>query len=255
MWNLSQFSAEACLKKKRRVRSRVRLARATSLDVEALLTRAFPVLLIVAAAETTLDPTDPRSRTTLSPTPLPRPRCPSYSEKDFVLRTLHSFATVCVISAAIAALLPACGSSDDPTPGGTAGAGSVAGASGSTAGATNTAGASNAGTGDATKGKAVYTTGACNTCHADDGKGSQGPNITPSKTAGIGSWTYQQFHDAMRTGKAEDGTQLCTLMPLFAEKDISEASMQDLWAYVKSFPVSDVEQKGSYVTMGFCPAR
>jgi len=161
-----------------------------------------------------------------------------------------------VISAAIAALLPACGSSDDPTPSGTAGAASVAGSSGSGAGAATTAGASNAGTGDATKGKAVYTgAGACQTCHGDDGKGSQGPNITPSMTAGIGSWTYQQFHDAIRTGKAPNGTQLCTLMTVFAEKDISESSMQDLWAYVKSFPVSDVVQKGSYVTMGFCPAR
>ena len=158
-----------------------------------------------------------------------------------------------MISAAIAALLPACSSSDDPSPGGTAGAAPTAGA-GSVAGAANTAGASSTGMGDATKGKAVYGTAVCASCHLEDGKGREGPNITPSMTAGIGSWTYQNFHDAMRTGMTKDGKTLCFLMPTFAEKDISESSMQDLWAYVKSFPISDVVQKGTYVTMGgLCP--
>lgn len=170
------------------------------------------------------------------------------------MRTLHGFATVCVFAAATAALLPAC-SSDGSDSNGAAGAAPTAGASGSAAGAAGagTAGAPAAGaTGDATKGSALYST-QCASCHGVGAVGNQGPNITMSMTAGIGSWTYQNFHDAVRLAKDKDGSDLCIFMSKFAEKDVSEAGMQDLWAYLKSLPISDVKNEGSFVTGGSCP--
>jgi len=99
--------------------------------------------------------------------------------------------------------------------------------------------------GDAAKGATVYNNLVCGSCHGSDAKGFSGPNITASVTAGIGSWTYQQFHDALRTNRDKDGRQLCVFMSTYAESDISEPSMVDLWAYLRSLPVSDVVNKGT----------
>ena len=176
----------------------------------------------------------------------------SASEKGFLLRTLHSFATICVLSAAVAALLPACSSDPEPVPPGTAGAAGapavVAGAPGAgSAGAPAAAGA----TGDPTKGAAVWTAQACASCHAETAAGREGPNITMSVTAGIGAWTYQQFHDAVRLAKDTDGTDLCPLMQKFPETSISEAGMLDLYAFIKTKPISDVANEGTYKPL--CP--
>jgi cytochrome c553 len=173
---------------------------------------------------------------------------------------LHSFATICVFGAALAAVLPACSSSDDP-PGGSAGAAPTAGsgssaagssAAGSSAAGSSAAGSSSAGTGDAAKGNTLYGT-QCLSCHGVGATGNQGPNITMSMTAGIGSWTYQNFHDAVRLAKDKDGTDLCIFMSKFAEKDVSETGMQDLYAYLKSLPISDTKNEGTFVTGGSCP--
>jgi cytochrome c553 len=161
---------------------------------------------------------------------------------------LHSFATICVFGAAIAASLPAC-SSSDPETGGSAGGAAKAGASGAgapaTAGSNGVAGAP-ATVGDATKGAAVWTSQACASCHGENAAGNFGSNITMSMTAGIGAWSFQQFSDAMRLGKRPDGSMLCDTMSRFAVKDISDAGMADLHAYIKTKPVSDVPNKGTY---------
>jgi len=132
------------------------------------------------------------------------------------LRILHSFATICLFGAALAAALPAC--SSDPAP------------------ADDPVG----------RGAKVWSDQICGSCHGEDAKGKEGPNITMSKTAGIGNWTYQQFHDAVRLAKDTDGTNLCVFMASFTEGEISEAQMKDLYAYVQSKPISDVVNKGTY---------
>jgi cytochrome c553 len=147
------------------------------------------------------------------------------------------------------AVLAGCSANPEETPGGSAGTAHGGASSGGAAhGGASSGGASSGGaaSGDATKGATVYSIN-CTSCHGADAAGNQGPNITMSMTAGIGSWTYAQFENAVRLGKAKDGTtQLCSLMTMFAEKDISEPSMLDLWAYLKSKPISDVPQKGSF---------
>ena len=178
----------------------------------------------------------------------------SASEKDYVLRTSFSFATVCLIGAALAAVLPACSSSDEPSPG-SAGAAPTAGASGSGAGAANAGAPSSAGAagaapvaGDATKGATVWTSQGCAACHSETAAGDYGSNITMSKTAGIGNWTAAQFSNAVRLGKRPDGTDLCASMTRFSAAMINDASMLDLFAYIGTKPISDVPKKGS-----FCP--
>lgn len=153
------------------------------------------------------------------------------------MRTLHGFATVCLFTAALAALLPACSSTTDSGGGG--------GGSPGAAGSTSTGGSSSTGTGDAAKGATLYGS-QCASCHGPDAAGNQGPNITLSMTAGIGSWTYPQFHDAVRSAKGKDGMPLCQFMSAFTDKDVSESGMQDLYAFLKSKPINDTVNKGTY---------
>jgi len=86
---------------------------------------------------------------------------------------------------------------------------------------------------------------ACATCHGDNAAGSIGPNITFSKTAGIGNWTLAQFSAAVRSGKNIDGTDLCILMTRFPASMIDDASMADLYAYLKTKPISETPVAGS----------
>ena len=96
-----------------------------------------------------------------------------------------------------------------------------------------------------TQGAAVYTQ-QCGVCHGADAHGKEGPNITMSRTAGIGDWTYQQFRDAVRLSVRPNGAELCPLMTRFSPSDISDASMQDLYAYLQCRPISDTLNRGTY---------
>ena len=122
--------------------------------------------------------------------------------------------------------------------------GASAGAAGSS-GAGPSAGAS-AAMGDAARGAAIYAQQTCGSCHGLNAAGNQGPNITPSLTAGIGAWTFRQFHDAVRFGKDRDGSPLCPLMVPFSEGAISEQGIVDLHAFLRAKPAIDIPNKGSY---------
>jgi len=153
-----------------------------------------------------------------------------------------------VFSAALAALLPACGSTDDG-PAATAGApgagaaGAPGGVAGSAGAATATAGAAGAGapTGDATRGAQLWAkpTLGCDSCHGVHAEGGNAPNITKSATGGIGAFTYAQFYDAVRNGKNKQGGLLCSLMVPVATKDASDQEIADLYAYQQAQPAVD----------------
>jgi hypothetical protein len=216
-----------------------------------------------------------RSRSSKSPSTL----LYSAKKKDSVLRTLQSFLLVSVVCAATAAILPACGSSDSGTTGGTAGAATGAAGATGTAGAAagtgtagagaGTAGASGTLVGDATRGAALYTSKTCNSCHGDNstvppqpilGAGSLAPNITGSKFAGlgggIGNWTEAQFHDAVRLAKNIDGTQLCILMQPFpatagttpGSVGVSDQDIADLYVFLEA-QMATMALQGSYCAM------
>ncbi|WBO23994.1 cytochrome c [Sphingomonas abietis] len=57
------------------------------------------------------------------------------------------------------------------------------------------------------------------------------PNITPSKTAGIGQWSFADFDRAMRKGERPDGGKLYPAMPYTDYQGISDADMHALYAY------------------------
>jgi fructose 5-dehydrogenase cytochrome subunit len=57
------------------------------------------------------------------------------------------------------------------------------------------------------------------------------PNITPSKTAGIGAWSFEDFDRAMRKGERPDGAKLYPAMPYTDYQGISDADMRALYAY------------------------
>lgn len=95
------------------------------------------------------------------------------------------------------------------------------------------------------QGHALAIAGDCAACHRDPATGNPfaggygvesplgtifGSNITPSKTAGIGSWTLDEFESAVRKGRV--GTHfLYPAMPYTAFSGISDADMKALYSY------------------------
>ena len=57
------------------------------------------------------------------------------------------------------------------------------------------------------------------------------PNITPSKTAGIGNWSFADFEHVMRKGERPDGEKLYPAMPYTDYQGINDADMHALYAY------------------------
>lgn len=57
-------------------------------------------------------------------------------------------------------------------------------------------------------------------------------NITPDKTSGIGSYTFEQFERAMRQGVAADGHNLYPAMPYPSFARIGDEDMKALYAYL-----------------------
>ncbi|WP_174044802.1 c-type cytochrome [Rhizobium rhizogenes] len=72
-------------------------------------------------------------------------------------------------------------------------------------------------------------------------------NITPSKTAGIGSYTEDDFDRAVRKGIRKDGGHLYPAMPYTAYAEISDADMHALYAYFMN-GVEPVDDKAANQT-------
>ncbi len=95
------------------------------------------------------------------------------------------------------------------------------------------------------RGEYVAIAGDCTACHtAPGGKPFAGglviptpvgnivaTNITPSKRAGIGNYTLEQFADAMRRGVRADGTHLYPAMPYTAYAKVTDDDIAALYAY------------------------
>jgi len=102
------------------------------------------------------------------------------------------------------------------------------------------------------RGQVLFNAADCAGCHTDAKGGGQplaggrplstpfgtffGPNITPDKQYGIGSWTEAQFHDALRKGVDRNGHYLFPVFPFPSFTGMSDADIADLYAYLKSRP-------------------
>lgn len=64
-------------------------------------------------------------------------------------------------------------------------------------------------------------------------------NLTPDKETGIAEWSEQMFIQVARTGKHQgqpNGRDILPPMPWFNLKDVSEADLKAMWAYLRSIP-------------------
>lgn len=60
-------------------------------------------------------------------------------------------------------------------------------------------------------------------------------NLTPDKETGLGEWTEQQFLDTIRTGRRQGrGRQLLPPMPWPAIKNLNDADLKAIFAYLQS---------------------
>jgi len=110
---------------------------------------------------------------------------------------------------------------------------------------------------DPVRGEVMYHAGGCISCHkasATSGvKGSptggapfQTPvgtfwpgNLTPDSDTGIGSWTAEQFVDAMTRGVSPDSRNYFPAFPYTSYRNMRVEDLLDLWAYLRGLePVS-----------------
>ena len=75
-------------------------------------------------------------------------------------------------------------------------------------------------------------------------------NITPSKTAGIGSYTLEQFDDAVRHGERADGGDLYPAMPYPSYSVMSDKDVKALYAYFME-GVKPVDKKAPETDLSF----
>jgi len=64
-------------------------------------------------------------------------------------------------------------------------------------------------------------------------------NLTPDKATGIGEWSESNFIQMARTGKHQgqpNGRDILPPMPWFNMKDLTDADLKAVWAYLRSLP-------------------
>lgn len=103
------------------------------------------------------------------------------------------------------------------------------------------------------RGRLLAAVGDCAVCHTAPGGATNAgglametpfgtlysSNITPDVKTGIGNWSYPAFERAMRDGIGRDGRNLYPAFPYTAFRNINDADMQSLYAYLMSqAPVS-----------------
>ena len=64
-------------------------------------------------------------------------------------------------------------------------------------------------------------------------------NLTPDKETGIAEWSEESFIQMARTGKHQgqpNGRDILPPMPWFNIKDLTDADLKAIWAYLRSLP-------------------
>jgi mono/diheme cytochrome c family protein len=118
-----------------------------------------------------------------------------------------------------------------------------------------------------TRGAYIAAAGDCLGCHTD--KKNNGPplagghplgtdfgvffapNITFDKQAGIGTWSEDDFHRAMRKGKGAHGEFLYPVFPYPSFSGMSDQDISDLYAYLRAQPTSSHSAKSNAVKFPF----
>jgi len=105
---------------------------------------------------------------------------------------------------------------------------------------------------DSARGEVLYNVGGCVSCHkASIADGVEGlpaggvefptpvgtfwpGNLTPEAETGLGSWTPEQFVDAMLDGVSPDGRHYFPAFPYPSYRAMPVEDILDLWAYLKT---------------------
>ncbi|MEM9277417.1 MAG: cytochrome c [Pseudomonadota bacterium] len=109
--------------------------------------------------------------------------------------------------------------------------------------------------GDVSKGKTVFWAGGCASCHASkDAEGDDKlllggnhqlvtpvgtfnvPNISPHPDYGIGSWTVEEFGNAMLFGTSPNGKHYYPAFPYTSYSGMDFEDIKHLWVFLKTLP-------------------
>jgi mono/diheme cytochrome c family protein len=63
-----------------------------------------------------------------------------------------------------------------------------------------------------------------------------GPNLTPDKETGLGTWTKAQIVAALQKGTRPDGRMLAPIMPWRAFASLTKRDAEAIAAYLQSLP-------------------
>jgi mono/diheme cytochrome c family protein len=82
-----------------------------------------------------------------------------------------------------------------------------------------------------------------------------GPNLTPDKETGLGSWTNVQIVAALQTGVRPDGRMLAPIMPWHAFAQLTKEDVNAIVAFLRTIPTVKNRVLGPYgpdeLAMGF----
>ena len=65
-----------------------------------------------------------------------------------------------------------------------------------------------------------------------------GPNITPDRETGLGTWSEDDFKRAMRKGERRDGSHYFPAFPYPSFTGMTDVDIRDLWVYLQSLPAA-----------------
>ena len=105
---------------------------------------------------------------------------------------------------------------------------------------------------DVRNGQYVVQAAGCVGCHTDNKAGAipfaggralktpfgvfYGPNITPDRDTGLGSWSEADFKRAIRNGERRDGSHYFPAFPYPSFTGMADTDIRDAWAYLRSLP-------------------
>src|SRR4029450_6620938 len=80
-----------------------------------------------------------------------------------------------------------------------------------------------------------------------------GPNLTPDKDTGIGTWSEADIVKLLRTGERPDGRELAPIMPWKAFAQLTDYDVRAIAAYLKSLPALSNKVPGPFGPSGARP--
>lgn len=125
---------------------------------------------------------------------------------------------------------------------------------------------------DIENGRKMFYAGGCASCHATSGQDDKlqlggghalhspfgtfyAPNISPDPKTGIGSWTEEQFANAMLKGTSPDGSHYFPAFPYTSYNLMTIADVRDLFAFMKTLPPVQTASRAHDVPFPFSIRR